>query len=77
MFLDFIKILHHQEFIQNKSEHIDDLELVSLALVGLLVGSLNFDLSDDQLDDDFECPLVVHEEASLRTLGLMSLQGFL
>lgn len=50
--------------------------LVSLALVCWLVGSLYFDLSDDQLDDDFECPLVVHDEASLRTLGLVSLQGF-
>ena len=74
---DFVKILHHQEFIQNESQRVDDLVLVSLALVGWLVGSLYFDLSDDQLDDDFECPLVVHDEASLRTLGLMPLQGFL
>ena len=76
VFFNFIKILNHQEFIQNESERIDYLMLVSLDLIGRLVRSLYFDLSNNQFDNDFENSLIIHDEASLWTLGLMPLYGF-
>ena len=76
VFFNFIKILNHQEFIQNESERINYLMLVSLDLISRLVWSLNFDLSNNQFDNDFENSLIIHDEASLWKLGLMPLYGF-
>lgn len=78
LLLNLIEVWHHQEFGKDEFEGIDHFLLVLLGLIGRLVvvGALDGDVLDDQLDDDFEYPLVVHDESSLRTLGLVSVQCF-
>ena len=73
MFLNLVEVLHHHELVEEELESVYHFLLVLLGLTRGLVRSLDLDLSYHQLDDDFKYSLIIHDEAGLRTLGLVAM----